>query len=39
MDAEIAHKIHNKIFEYLWNNKRTEPIARKTIILKQKLGV
>ena len=38
MDAEIAHKIHNKIFEYLQNNKRTEPIARKTITLKEKLG-
>ena len=38
MDAEIAHKIHNKIFKYLWNNKKTEPIARKTTHLKQKFG-
>ena len=36
MDAEIAHKIHNKISKYLWNNKKTEPIARKTIHRKQK---
>ena len=38
MDAEIAHKIHNKIFKYLLKNKTTEPIARKTIHLKQKFG-
>ena len=36
MDAEIAHKIHNKISKYLRNNKKTEPIARKTIHCKQK---
>ena len=38
MDAEMPHKIHNKIFKYLWNNKTTEPIAWKIIHLKQKLG-
>ena len=38
MNTEIAHKINNKTFKYLWNNKATEPIARKTIDLKQKLG-
>ena len=38
MDAEITNKIHNKIFTYLWKNKKTEPIAIKTIHLKQKSG-
>ena len=38
MDAEITHKIHNKIFKYLWNNKTAEPTAWKIIHLKQKLG-
>ena len=38
VNTEIAHKINNKTFKYLWNNKATEPIARKTIHLKQKLG-
>ena len=37
ISAEKANKI-NKIFKYLRNNKPTEPIARKTIHLKQKLG-
>ena len=37
MNTEIAHKINNKTFKYLWNNKATEPIARKAIYLKQKL--
>ena len=36
MDAEITRKAHNRIFKYLWNNKATEPTARKTIHLKQK---
>ena len=38
ISAEKANKINNKIFKYLRNNKPTEPIARKTIHLKQKLG-
>ena len=38
LEIEIAHKIHNKIFRYIWNNKTAEPIARKTIHLKQKIG-
>ena len=38
MNTEIARKINNKTFKYLWNNKANEPIARKTIHLKQKLG-
>ena len=38
MNTETAHKRNNKTFKYLWNNKATKPIARKTINLKQKLG-
>ena len=38
MNTETAHKINNKTFKYLRNRKATEPIARKTIHLKQKLG-
>ena len=38
MNTETAHKINNKTFKYLRNHKATEPIARKTIHLKQKLG-
>ena len=38
ISAEKANKINNKISKYLRNNKPTEPIARKTIHLKQKLG-
>ena len=38
ISAEKANKINNKIFQYLWKNKPTEPIARKTIHIKQKLG-
>ena len=38
ISAEKANKINNKIFKYLRNNKPTEPISRKTIHLKQKLG-
>ena len=30
-------KYIKKIFQYIWNNKQ-EPIARKTIFLKKKLG-
>ena len=36
--AEITKTIHNNIFTYLWKNKKTEPIARKTIHLPKKLG-
>ena len=38
MSTDKVNKINNKIFNYLWSNKPTEPIARKTIHLKQKLG-
>ena len=38
ISADKANKINNKILKYLWSNKATEPIARKTIHLKQKLG-
>ena len=38
MNTETAHKRNNKTFKYLWNNKATKPIARKTINLKQKLS-
>ena len=38
LNAEIIHKIQNNIFKYLWNNKKTEPNARKTIHLKQKFA-
>ena len=38
IDAEITHKIHNKRITYLWKNKTTELIARKTIHLKQIFG-
>ena len=39
ISAEKANKINNKIIKYLWNNKPTEPIARKTIHLKQTGGL
>ena len=38
MNTETAHKRNKKTFKYLWNNKATKPIARKTINLKQKLS-
>lgn len=38
LDTDTAHKIQNKRFKYLWNNKTQEPIARKTICLKRKGG-
>ena len=38
MNAETINKIHKKIFTYLWKNKKTEPIARKTIHLPRKSG-
>ena len=38
ISADKTNKINNKIFKYLWSNKTTEPIARKTIHLKQKSG-
>ena len=38
IDAETTNKIHEKIFKYLWNNKSSELIARKTIFLKKQLG-
>ena len=34
LDAEIVLKTHSKIFKYLRNNKRTEPISRKKSFLK-----
>ena len=33
LDTDTVHKIQNKRFKYLWNNKTQEPIARKTIYL------
>ena len=38
INSDKTNKINNKIFKYLWSNKTAEPIARKTIHLKQKLG-
>ena len=38
LDTDTAHKIQNKRFKYLWNNKTQKPIARKTIYLKRKRG-
>ena len=38
LDIETITKINEKIFKYLWNNKISEPIARKTIHLNKKLG-
>ena len=38
ISADKTNKINNKIFKYLWSNKTAEPIARKTIHLKQKSG-
>ena len=31
---KIINKIHKNIFGYLWQNKTSEPIARKTILTK-----
>ena len=39
INSDKTNKIDNKIFKYLWSNKTAEPIARKTIHLKQKSGV
>ena len=38
LDIETISKINEKIFKYLWTNKKSEPIARKTIHLNKKLG-
>ena len=38
ISAGKTNKINYKIFKYLWSNKPAEPIARKTIHLKQKSG-
>ena len=38
MTPEIAHKINNKTFKYLWNIKATEPIARRKPSFMEKLG-
>ena len=35
LDAEIVLKTHSKIFKYLRNNKRTEPISRKKLFLNK----
>ena len=37
IDTKTTQQIHKRIFQYIWNNKQ-EPIARKTIFLKKKLG-
>lgn len=35
---EVLPKIHKIIFQYLWQNKKVEPIARKTIFLPKPKG-
>lgn len=35
---EVLTKIHKIIFQYLWQNKKVEPIARKTIFLPKPKG-
>ena len=37
IDTKTTQQIYKKIFQYIWKNKQ-EPIARKTIFLKRKLG-
>ena len=34
----ITQKIHSNIFQYLWQNKTPEPIARKTLFLPKNKG-
>ena len=34
----ITQKIHTNIFQYLWQNKTAEPIARKTLFLPKNNG-
>ena len=36
--TETIQNINNQIFQYIWKNKTSEPIARKTIYLNKKLG-
>ena len=38
ISADKTNKMNNKIFKYLRSNKPAEPMARKTIHLKQKSG-
>ena len=35
---KIIQKIHTNIFQYLWQNKTPEPIARKTLFLPKDKG-
>ena len=35
---KITQKIHTNIFQYLWQNKTPEPIARKTLFLPKNQG-
>ena len=35
---EVLTKIHRIIFQYLWQTKKVEPIARKTIFLPKPKG-
>ena len=35
---EVLTKIHRIIFKYMWQNKKVEPIARKTIFLPKPKG-
>ena len=35
---KIIQKIHKIIFQYLWQNKTSEPIARKTLFLPRSKG-
>ena len=38
LDGIATSKIHKNKFQYIWNDQKLEPIARKTIFLKKKLG-
>ena len=35
---QVIQKIHKHIFQYLWHNKKQEPIARKTLFLPKNKG-
>ena len=37
--TETMQNIHNQMFQYIWKNKTSEPIARKTIYLNKKGGL
>ena len=38
INTETIKHIQNNIFKYIWKNKTSEPIARKTIYQHKKLG-